>query len=82
MSALWYHIRKKAKLFKSAEKWVSLVFRSSAVRKIQRCANLVPIGRMAERNEYKSAIQFFITDASSYMIGAVLVMYVGRRCGW
>ncbi len=45
---------------------------------VERVAALVPLGRMAEKDEYRAAIQFLITDASSYMTGQTLVMDGGR----
>ena len=45
---------------------------------IKNLNNLIPMGRMANRDEYRSAIQFLCSDASAYMNGHNLVMDGGR----
>ena len=45
---------------------------------VQNLTSLIPMGRMAKVDEYRSAIQFLCSDASAYMNGQNIVMDGGR----
>lgn len=45
---------------------------------VRRLTNLIPAGRMAERTEYRAAVQFLCSDASAYLNGQNIVMDGGR----
>ena len=45
---------------------------------VQRLTSLIPLGRMANRSEYRSVVQFLCSDASSYMNGQNIILDGGR----
>ncbi len=54
------------------------VFNGQGEEFVQRLSALIPLGRMAKRDEYRAAVQFLCSDASSYMNGQNIVMDGGR----
>jgi NAD(P)-dependent dehydrogenase (short-subunit alcohol dehydrogenase family) len=45
---------------------------------VSRLSALIPMGRMAARDEYRSAVQFLCSDASRYMTGQNILIDGGR----
>ena len=54
------------------------VFNGQNEEFVTRLTSLIPMARMANRNEYRSAIQFLCSDASAYMNGQNILMDGGR----
>ncbi|MET4017228.1 SDR family oxidoreductase [Bradyrhizobium barranii] len=54
------------------------VFNNQDPAFVERLTRLIPMGRMAEVDEYRAAVQFLCSDASSYMTGQNMVMDGGR----
>lgn len=47
---------------------------------ISRLTNLIPMKRMATKDEYQSTVLYMISDASSYMTGSTVIVDGGRTC--
>lgn len=47
---------------------------------MSKLTNLIPMGRMAKADEYQCTVLYMISDASSYMTGATVIVDGGRTC--
>lgn len=47
---------------------------------VRKLTALVPMGRMAKKDEYQGTVLYLISDASEYMTGSTLVIDGGRTC--
>lgn len=54
------------------------VFNGQGEAFVNKLTSLIPMGRMARAEEYRAAVQFLCSDASSYMTGQNIVMDGGR----
>jgi len=54
------------------------VFNNQNKNFVEHVSKLIPMGRMANKDEYRGAIQFLCSDASSYMNGQNIVIDGGR----
>jgi NAD(P)-dependent dehydrogenase (short-subunit alcohol dehydrogenase family) len=45
---------------------------------VRRLSALIPLGRMARRDEYRAAVQFLCSDAAAYLNGQNILMDGGR----
>ena len=57
------------------------VFNGQGEDFVEKLTNLIPMGRMANKDEYKATIVYLLSDASSYVTGINLVADGGRTCG-
>ena len=56
------------------------VYNGQSKEFVARLNSLIPLGRMANRDEYREAIQFLCSHASLYMNGHNIVIDGGRSC--
>lgn len=54
------------------------VFNNQDPEFVEKISNIIPMGRMSFKHEFKAALLFLVSDASSYMTGSNLVVDGGR----
>lgn len=54
------------------------VYKEQDEKFVKKLTQLIPMGRMANQSEYKAAIVFMVSQASSYMTGSIVNMDGGR----
>ena len=54
------------------------VYTNQSKEFVDKLSNLIPMGRMATKDEYKGAVVYCCSDASSYMTGHNLIVDGGR----
>ena len=54
------------------------IYNSQGQEFVDKLQSLIPMGRMAQADEYRSTVQFMCSDASSYMTGQNIVVDGGR----
>ena len=54
------------------------VFANQEAEFVDRLSSLIPLARMANQDEYRSAVQFLCSEASAYLNGQNIVMDGGR----
>ncbi len=54
------------------------VYNNQGEEFVTRLTNLIPMGRMADRDEYRGVVQFLCSDASRYLTGQNIIVDGGR----